>query len=130
MSATTQYFTLNNGVKMPVIGFGTWQVSQEDTEQAVLQALRAGYRCIDTAEGYQNEEQIARAIKASGIPREEIFIITKVWVQDHGYEQTKKAFADSLKRLNTDYVDLYLIHMPFGDIYSTWRAMEELYQEG
>ncbi|MFE6795368.1 aldo/keto reductase [Paenibacillus chitinolyticus] len=126
-----QTVTLNNGVKMPIIGFGVYQVPDaEECENAVYEALMAGYRLIDTAAGYLNEEAVGRAIKRSGVPREELFITTKLWVQDAGYESAKLAFAKSLKKLQLDYLDLYLIHQPFGDYYSAWRAMEELYREG
>jgi diketogulonate reductase-like aldo/keto reductase len=123
--------TLNNGVNMPVIGIGLWQVNdQQEAENAVYEALKAGYRLIDTAEGYLNEEAVGRAIKRSGVPREDIFVTTKVWVQNAGYESTRRAFEKSLKKLQLDYLDLYLIHQPFGDYYGSWRAMEELYREG
>ena len=122
-------FTLNNGVKIPVIGFGTFQIPPEDTERCVAAALKAGYRCIDTAAGYANEEGVGAAIRKSGIPRDQIFVITKLWVQDTGYENTKIAFEKSLKKLGLDYINLYLIHMPFGDVYGSWRAMEEIYQQ-
>ena len=125
-----EYFTLNNGVKMPVLGFGTYQIPPEDTERCVLDALKVGYRCIDTAAAYFNEEGVGEAISKCGIPRNELFIITKLWVQDHGYENTKKAIETSLRKLKTDYLDLYLIHQCFGDIYGSWRAMEEAYQAG
>nr|WP_263323541.1 aldo/keto reductase [Neobacillus sp. Marseille-Q6967] len=126
-----QKVTLNNGVEMPIIGFGVYQISDAaECEQSVYDALMAGYRLIDTAAAYQNEEAVGRAIKRSGVPREEIFITTKLWIQDTGYERTKKAFAKSLERLQVDYLDLYLIHQPFGDVYGAWRAMEELYREG
>ena len=126
-----QTVTLNNGVKMPVIGFGVYQVPDaEECENAVYEALMTGYRLIDTAAGYLNEEAVGRAIKRSGVPREELFITTKLWVQDAGYESAKLAFAKSLKKLQLDYLDLYLIHQPFGDYYGAWRAMEELYREG
>ncbi|WP_055106839.1 aldo/keto reductase [Paenibacillus ihumii] len=126
-----QTVTLNNGVKMPIIGFGVYQVPDaEECENAVYEALMAGYRLIDTAAGYLNEEAVGRAIKRSGVPREELFITTKLWVQDAGYESTKLAFAKSLKKLQLDYLDLYLIHQPFGDYYGAWRAMEDLYREG
>ncbi|MCA1293237.1 aldo/keto reductase [Paenibacillus sp. alder61] len=126
-----QTVTLNNGVKMPIIGFGVYQVPDaEECENAVYDALMAGYRLIDTASGYLNEEAVGRAIKRSGIPREELFITTKLWVQDAGYESAKLAFAKSLKKLQLDYLDLYLIHQPFGDYYGAWRAMEELYRDG
>ncbi|NNU83230.1 aldo/keto reductase [Geobacillus sp. BMUD] len=126
-----QTVTLNNGVKMPILGFGVYQITDFDLcEQCVYDALMTGYRLIDTAAAYQNEEAVGRAIKRSGIPREDIFVTTKLWIQDAGYENTKRAFARSLERLQLDYVDLYLIHQPFGDIYGSWRAMEELYREG
>jgi 2,5-diketo-D-gluconate reductase A len=126
-----QTVTLNNGVKMPIIGFGVYQIPDaEECENAVYEALMAGYRLIDTAAGYLNEEAVGRAIKRSGVPREELFITTKLWVQDAGYESTKLAFSKSLKKLQLDYLDLYLIHQPFGDYYGTWRAMEDLYREG
>ncbi|WP_413372932.1 aldo/keto reductase [Paenibacillus taichungensis] len=126
-----QTVTLNNGVKMPIIGFGVYQVPDaEECENAVYEALMAGYRLIDTASGYLNEEAVGRAIKRSGIPREELFITTKLWVQDANYERAKLSFAKSLKKLELDYLDLYLIHQPFGDYYGAWRAMEELYREG
>ncbi|MDN4070554.1 aldo/keto reductase [Paenibacillus vini] len=126
-----QTVTLNNGVKMPILGFGVYQVPDaEECENAVYEALMAGYRLIDTASGYLNEEAVGRAIKRSGIPREELFITTKLWVQDASYESAKVAFAKSLKKLNLDYLDLYLIHQPFGDYYGAWRAMEDLYREG
>lgn len=126
-----QTVTLNNGVNMPIIGFGVYQVPDaEECENAVYEALMTGYRLIDTAAGYLNEEAVGRAIKRSGIPREELFITTKLWVQDAGYESAKLAFAKSLKKLQLDYLDLYLIHQPFGDYYGAWRAMEELYREG
>ncbi|MGD0031399.1 aldo/keto reductase [Paenibacillus illinoisensis] len=126
-----QTVTLNNGVKMPVIGFGVYQVPDaEECENAVNEALMAGYRLIDTASGYLNEEAVGRAIKRSGVPREELFITTKLWVQDASYESAKLAFNKSLNKLQLDYLDLYLIHQPFGDYYGAWRAMEELYHEG
>lgn len=120
---------LNNGIEMPMVGFGVFQVSDEDTEKAVLEALKAGYRLLDTAAVYGNEAGVGRAIKASGIPREEIFVTTKLWIQrENGYENTKKALEDSLTRLGLDYVDLYLMHQPFGDVHEQWRAMEDLYK--
>ncbi|TBL78469.1 aldo/keto reductase [Paenibacillus thalictri] len=126
-----QTVTLNNGVKMPIIGFGVYQIPDaEECENAVYEALMAGYRLIDTAAGYLNEEAVGRAIKRSGVPREELFITTKLWVQDAGYESAKLAFSKSLNKLQLDYLDLYLIHQPFGDYYGAWRAMEELYHEG
>ena len=126
-----QMVVLNNGVNMPILGFGVYQINDlELCEQCVYDALMTGYRLIDTAASYQNEESVGRAIKRSGIPREDIFVTTKLWIQDAGYESTKKAFARSLERLQLDYIDLYLIHQPFGDVYGSWRAMEELYREG
>lgn len=121
---------LNNGVEMPVLGFGVYQVEETVCEQCVCDAIAAGYRSIDTASAYLNERAVGRAIRRSGVPREELFITTKLWVQDVGYESTKRAFAKSLERLQLDYLDLYLIHQPFGDVYGSWRAMEELYREG
>ncbi|MEF2093228.1 aldo/keto reductase [Bacillus sp. CFBP9009] len=126
-----QKVILNNGVEMPILGFGVFQIQDEnECEQSVYDAIMAGYRLIDTAASYLNEEAVGRAIKRSGVPREELFITTKLWVQDAGYESTKNAFAKSLKRLQLDYLDLYLIHQPFGDVYGSWRAMEELNREG
>jgi len=128
---TMETVTLNNGVKMPIIGFGVYQIPDaEECENAVYEALITGYRLIDTAAGYLNEEAVGRAIKRSGVPRKELFITTKLWVQDAGYESAKLAFAKSLKKLQLDYLDLYLIHQPFGDYYGAWRAMQDLYHEG
>ncbi|MFC5703317.1 aldo/keto reductase [Cohnella faecalis] len=126
-----QKVILNNGVEMPILGFGVFQISdQNECEQSVYDAIMAGYRLFDTAASYLNEEAVGRAIKRSGVPREELFITTKLWVQDAGYERTKRAFEKSLNRLQLDYLDLYLIHQPFGDVFGSWRAMEELYREG
>jgi len=123
--------TLNNGVEMPIFGLGVYQVANlQECEQTVAAALEVGYRLIDTAAAYMNEEAVGKAIKKSGVPREEIFITTKLWIQDTGYEKTKKAFETSLHKLQLDYLDLYLIHQPYGDVYGSWRAMEELYKEG
>lgn len=121
---------LNNGIKMPILGFGVYQVDPKETEQVVLEAIETGYRLVDTAAAYENEEAVGRALKRSGIAREELFVTTKLWIQDAGYKNTKKAFEKSLKKLQLDYLDLYLIHQPFGDYYGSWRAMEELYKEG
>ncbi|WP_160724950.1 aldo/keto reductase [Bacillus sp. USDA818B3_A] len=126
-----QKVILNNGVEMPIIGFGVFQIQDEkECEQAVCDALMAGYRLIDTAAAYQNEEAVGRGIKRSGISREEIFVTTKLWIQDAGYDSAKKAFENALNRLQLEYLDLYLIHQPYGDIYGSWRAMEELYHKG
>jgi 2,5-diketo-D-gluconate reductase A len=130
MTNNIPQITLNNGAEMPVLGFGVYQIPAEETEQAVSDALEAGYRSLDTAAAYQNEEAVGRAIASSGIPREELFVTTKLWVQDPGEENAKRAFATSLERLGLDYVDLYLIHQPLGDYYSFWRAMQELNREG
>jgi 2,5-diketo-D-gluconate reductase A len=126
-----QTVELNNGVKMPLLGFGVFQVPDpQECENSVFEAIKAGYRLIDTAAAYMNEEAVGKAIQRSGVPREELFITTKLWVQDASYEGAKQAFETSLKKLGLDYLDLYLIHQPFGDVYGAWRAMEELYKEG
>lgn len=126
-----QTVCLNNGVQMPLEGFGVFQVPDAaQCEQAVSDALEAGYRLIDTAAAYMNEEAVGNAIRTSGIPRKDLFITTKLWVQDAGYESAKKAFETSLNKLGLEYLDLYLIHQPFHDYYGAWRAMEELYKEG
>lgn len=123
--------TLNNGLQMPILGFGVFQIPDlKECEQAVLDAIETGYRLIDTAASYHNEEAVGNAIRNSGIPREELFITTKLWVQDAGYENTLKAFERSLKKLQLDYLDLYLIHQPYGDVFGSWRAMQELYFQG
>lgn len=122
---------LNNGIEMPLLGFGVFQITDiKEAEKAVLTALDAGYRLIDTASSYGNEEAVGRAIKQSGITRSDIFVTTKLWVQDTGYEATKRAINESLKKLQLDYLDLYLIHQPYGDVYGSWRAMEEAYESG
>lgn len=123
--------TLNNGLKMPLLGFGVFQnTDAAECERSVLDALEAGYRLIDTAASYGNEEAVGRAIRQAGIPREELFITTKLWIQDAGEAAAKRAFDRSLERLQLDYLDLYLIHQPYGDVYGAWRAMEALYHEG
>lgn len=125
------YITLRNGVKIPQEGFGVFQITDfTQCEQSVIDALDAGYRLIDTASAYMNEEAVGSAIKKSGIPREDLFITTKLWIQDAGYENAKKAFQTSLDKLGLDYIDLYLIHQPMNDYYGAWRAMEELYEAG
>lgn len=122
---------LNNGVEMPILGFGVFQITDpEECERGVYEAIETGYRLIDTAASYENETEVGKAIKRSGVAREELFVTTKLWIQDAGYERAKAAFARSLKRLQLDYLDLYLIHQPYGDVYGSWRAMEELYREG
>jgi 2,5-diketo-D-gluconate reductase A len=121
---------LNNGVAMPALGFGVYQIPAEQTEQAVTEALAAGYRSLDTAAAYQNEEAVGRAIASSGIPRSDLFVTTKLWIQKPGEDNARRAFEASLKRLGLDYVDLYLIHQPLGDYYSSWRAMQEVNREG
>ncbi|MET9673095.1 aldo/keto reductase [Streptomyces sp. NPDC006482] len=123
--------TLNNGVEMPILGFGVYQIPPEQTERAVTDALAAGYRLLDTAAAYGNEEAVGRAIKNSGIPREELFVTTKLWVQDApAQENTGRAFEASLSALGLDHLDLYLMHQPYGDVYGQWRAMEALHREG
>lgn len=121
---------LNNGVMMPAIGFGVFQISADETERVVSDALEVGYRMIDTAASYFNEEQVGNAVRRSGVKREELFITTKLWVQDHEYDNTLRAFDLSMKKLGSDYIDLYLIHKPYGNYYAAWRAMERLYKEG
>lgn len=124
-----QTVTLNNGVQMPLLGLGVFQVTDAaECERAVSEALDAGYRLIDTAAAYGNEQAVGNAIRRSGIAREDLFITTKLWIQDAGYEPTKQAFERSMQRLQLDYLDLYLIHQPFGDVYGAWRAMQELYR--
>ncbi|MBG8555070.1 aldo/keto reductase [Hymenobacter guriensis] len=126
-----QTVELNNGVKMPLLGFGVFQVPDPaECENSVLEAIKAGYRLIDTAASYMNEEAVGNAIRKSGVAREELFITTKLWVQDASYEGAKQAFETSLQKLQLDYLDLYLIHQPYGDVHGAWRAMEELYKEG
>lgn len=124
------YVTLSNGVKMPQLGYGVYQVTKDECERCVLDALRVGHRSIDTAQAYFNEEEVGSAIQKSGIAREEIFLTSKVWVEHYGYEECKKSVLESLEKLKTDYIDLMLLHQPFGDYYGAWRALEELYDAG
>ena len=126
----TETVKLSNGVSMPMEGFGVFQIPEQECEQVIRNAIESGYRLIDTASSYQNEEAVGRAIKNCSIPREELFITTKAYIQEMGYDQTIQAFDRSLKKLGLEYLDLYLIHMPFGDYYGSWRAMEKLYREG
>ncbi|MGN0459871.1 MAG: aldo/keto reductase [Ruminococcus sp.] len=125
-----EYVTLSNGVKMPMLGYGVYQVTKDECERCVLDALSVGYRLIDTAQSYFNEEEVGNAIAKSGIPRDEIFLTTKVWIEHYGYEECKKSVEISMKKLKTDYLDLLLLHQPFGDYYGAWRALEEFYEEG
>jgi 2,5-diketo-D-gluconate reductase A len=123
--------TLNTGAAMPMLGFGVFQIADaQECERSVSDALETGYRLIDTAASYGNEQSVGNAIKSSGVPRDELFITTKLWIADTGYESTKRAFRRSLERLQLDYLDLYLIHQPYGDVYGSWRAMQELYRDG
>jgi 2,5-diketo-D-gluconate reductase A len=121
---------LSNGVEMPALGFGVFQIPPDQTEQAVVDALSSGYRSLDTARSYLNEEAVGKGIEAGGVPRDELFITTKLWVEDQGEDKAKRAFETSLRRLGLDYIDLFLIHQPFGDYYGSWRAMEELNRQG
>ncbi len=125
-----KYVTLTNGIKMPIIGYGVYQVSKDECERCVLDALEVGYRLIDTAQAYFNEEEVGRAIKKSGIKREDLFITSKVWIEHYGYEECKKSVEESLKKLGLEYIDLMLLHQPFGDYYGAWRALEEMYEAG
>lgn len=125
-----EQITLYNGVKMPIVGYGVYQVSKEECERCVMDALAVGYRSIDTAQSYFNEEEVGNAIKKSGIPREDIFLTTKVWVEHYGYEEAKKSVFESMRKLRTDYLDLVLLHQPFSDYYGAYRALEDLYNEG
>ena len=126
-----QTVVLNNGQQMPILGFGVFQMADlAECERSVIDAIQTGYRLIDTAASYGNEEAVGKAIKRCGVPRQELFITTKLWVSDAGYEKAKRAFDRSLKRLGLDYLDLYLSHQPYGDVYGAWRAMEELYRVG
>ena len=124
------YVTLNNGIKMPVLGYGVYQVSNQECEQCVLHAIEAGYRLIDTAQAYGNEEAVGNAILKCNVPRDDLFLTTKVWISNGGYEKAKASIQESLRKLQTEYIDLLLIHQPFNDYYGTYRAMEEAYKEG
>ncbi len=125
-----EYVTLSNGVKMPVLGYGVYQVTKDECERCVMDALEVGYRSLDTAQSYFNEEEVGSAMKKSGIPREEIFLTSKVWVEHYGYEETRKSVEESLRKLQTDYLDLMLLHQPFNDYYGAYRALEDMYDEG
>lgn len=125
-----EFITLSNGVKMPILGYGVYQVSKEECERCVLDALKVGYRSIDTAQSYFNEEQVGSAIEKSGVAREDIFLTSKVWIEHYGYEECKKSVVKSMEKLRTDYIDLMLLHQPFADYYGAWKALEELYDEG
>lgn len=125
-----EYVTLSNGVKMPQLGYGVYQVSRDECERCVSDALKVGYRHIDTAQSYFNEEEVGNAIKKSGIPRDQIFITTKVWIEHYGYEECRQSVIESMRKLQVDYIDLILLHQPFSDYYGAWRALEELYAEG
>ena len=125
-----EYVTLSNGIKMPMIGYGVYQVTKDECERCVSDALKAGYRSIDTAQSYFNEEEVGNAIQKAGVPREDLFLTTKVWVEHYGYDACKKTVDESLKKLKTDYLDLMLLHQPFSDYYGAWRALEDLYEEG
>lgn len=125
-----EYVTLNNGVKMPLIGYGVYQVSKEMCEKCVLDALKASYRSIDTAQSYFNEEEVGSAIEKSGVSRNELFLTTKVWIEHYGYEETEMSVLESMRKLKTDYLDLCLLHQPFSDYYGAWRALEDLYEAG
>ena len=125
-----EYIALRNGVKMPILGYGVYQIPQDICERCVLDALQAGYRALDTAQSYFNEEQVGSAIEKTGIPREEIFLTTKVWIEHYGYEQAKASVLESMRKLRTDYLDLVLLHQPFADYYGAYRALEDLYEAG
>lgn len=125
-----EFVTLSNGVKMPILGYGVYQVTREECERCVLDALEVGYRSIDTAQSYFNEEEVGSAIAKSGVPQEDIFLTTKVWVEHYGYENAKASVLESMEKLGTDYLDLCLLHQPFSDYYGAWRALEELYDAG
>lgn len=125
-----EHVILNNGVKMPLLGFGVYQIPKEDCERCVLDAINIGYRLIDTAQSYFNEEAVGSAIEKCGVPREELFITTKVWIDNYGYDKTRSSVLESMRKLRTDYLDLVLLHQPFGDYYGAYHALEDLYKEG
>ena len=125
-----EYVKLNNGIEMPILGFGVYQIPKEETKKCVLDAIKVGFRAIDTAQSYFNEAEVGEAISECGIPREELFITTKVWIDNYGYENCKKSVMESLKKLKTDYINLVLLHQPFSDYYGAYRALEDLYEEG
>ena len=125
-----EHVVLNNGVKMPLLGFGVYQIPEEDCERCVMDAINIGYRLIDTAQSYFNEEAVGRAIEKCGVPREELFVTTKVWIDNYGYDKTRASVLESMRKLRTDYLDLVLLHQPFGDYYGAYHALEDLYKEG
>lgn len=125
-----EYVKLNNGIKMPILNFGVYQIPKEETKRCVMDAIKVGFRGIDTAQSYFNEEEVGDAIKECGVNREELFITTKIWIDNYGYENCKKSVYESLKKLKTDYIDLILLHQPFSDYYGAYRALEDLYEEG
>ncbi len=125
-----EYVTLSNGVKMPILGYGVYQVTKEECERCVLDALKVGYRSIDTAQSYFNEEEVGSAIQKSGVAREDIFLTSKVWISNYGYDQCRKSVEESMEKLKTDYLDLMLLHQPFSDYYGDWQALEDMYEEG
>ncbi|MDU4882413.1 aldo/keto reductase [Clostridium sp.] len=125
-----EFVTLNNGVKMPLLGYGVYQISKEECEACVIDAIKVGYRLIDTAQSYFNEESVGNAIEKCGVPREELFITTKVWISNYGYDKTRESVLNSMKKLKVDYLDLVLLHQPFGDYYGAYHALEDLYNEG
>lgn len=125
-----EYVKLNNGVRMPQIGYGVYQVTKEECERCVIDALNAGYRMIDTAQSYFNEEEVGSAIRKSGVNRNDIFLTSKVWIENYSYEKCRESVLESMRKLGTDYIDLMLLHQPFGDTYGAWKALEDLYREG
>lgn len=125
-----EYVTLSNGVKMPKLGFGVYQIAKEDCERCVLEAIKVGYRLIDTAQSYFNEEEVGNAISKCNVPREELFITTKIWIDNYGYEKTKQSVYESMRKLKVEYLDLVLLHQPFSDYYGAYHALEDLYKEG